>query len=122
VDYRKLNDLTKKDCFPLPQIRYTLDTPAGAKCFSTLDLKSGYWQVNIQTDDKNTAFSTGQGLWHFTIMPFGLCKAQAPFERLMETVRLGLTYDICLMYLDDVIIIDRTFQEHLLNLWKLFEL
>jgi hypothetical protein len=121
VDYRKLNDVTKKDCFPLPQIGDNLDTPAGAKWFSNVDLKNGYWQVNIQTDDKNTAFSTGQGLWHFMVMHFSFCKIQAPFERLMETVRRSLTYDTSLMYLDDGIIIDRTFQEHLLNLWKIFE-
>jgi hypothetical protein len=54
-------------------------------------------------------------------MPFGLCNAPATFERLMETVRRGLTYDACLLYLDDVIIIGRTFQEHLLNLRKVFE-
>jgi hypothetical protein len=122
VDYRKLNDVTKKDCFPLPQIDDTLDTLAGAKWFSTLDLKSGYWQVDVHPDDKEkTAFSTGQGLWQFTVMPFGLWNAPATFERLMETVLRGHTYDSCLVYLDDVIVIGRTFQEHILNLRKVFE-
>jgi hypothetical protein len=64
VDYRKLNDITRIDCFPLPRIGDTLDTLAGAKWFSTLDLRSGYWQVDVHADDREkTAFSTGQGLW-----------------------------------------------------------
>jgi hypothetical protein len=99
-----------------------LDTLAGAKWFSTLDLKSGYWQVDLHPDDKEkTAFSTGQGLWQFTVMPFGLCNTPATFERLMKTVLRGLTGESCLVYLDDVIVIGRTFQEHLLNLQKVFQ-
>jgi hypothetical protein len=87
VDYRELNDATKKDCFPLPRTDDTLDTLAGAKWFSTLDLKSGYCQVDVHKDSKEkTAFPTGQGLWKFTVMPFGLCNAPATFKRLMERV------------------------------------
>ncbi|GFX92032.1 hypothetical protein TNCV_5004961 [Trichonephila clavipes] len=93
VDYRKLNDVTKKDSYPLPRIDDTLDTLSGHKWFSTLDLKSGYWQVEIHPEDREkTAFTSGQRLWQFKVMPFGLCNAPATFERLMETVLKGLTF------------------------------
>jgi hypothetical protein len=73
-------------------------------------------QVNLHpNDEKKTAFSTGQGLWKFTVIPFGQCNAPSKFKSLMETCEL------CLRYLDDVIVIDRTFQEHLLNLRKVFQ-
>ncbi|GFT63340.1 retrovirus-related Pol polyprotein from transposon 412 [Trichonephila clavipes] len=86
VDYRKLNDVTKKDSYPLSRIDDTLDTLSGHKWFSTLDLKSGYWQVEIHPEDREkTAFTSGQGLWQFKVMPFGFCNAPATFERLMET-------------------------------------
>ena len=64
VDYRQLNDITKKDSHPLPRIDDTLDNLSGSQWFSTLDLKSGYWQVKMHPEDKKkTAFSTGTGLW-----------------------------------------------------------
>ncbi|GBN41538.1 Retrovirus-related Pol polyprotein from transposon 297 [Araneus ventricosus] len=120
--YRKLNEITIKDSYPLPRIDDTLDALNGSQWFSTLDLKSGYWQVEIQPEDKEkTAFTTGQGLWQFKVMPFGLCNASATFERLMETVLRGLTSEACLVYLDDIIIVGRTFQEHLNNIRKVFQ-
>jgi hypothetical protein len=98
VDYRKSNHVTKNDCFPLPRIDDTLDTLAGGNGFSTLDLKNGYWQIDVHPDDKGkTSFSTGHGLWQFTVMPFGLYKASASFERVMEKLLRGLTYDLCLV-------------------------
>lgn len=122
VDYRKLNDVTKKDSYPLPRIDDTLTTLSGSKWFSTLDLKSGYWQVGIHPDDKEkTAFTTGCGLYQFTVMPFGLCNAPATFERLMEFVLRGLTWRTCLVYLDDVMVMGRNFEEHLKNLQEVFD-
>jgi len=122
VDYRRLNDVTKKGCFFLPRIDDTLDTLAGARRLSTFDLESGYWQVALHPEDKGkTVFSTGQGLWQFTVMPFRLFNAPATFERLMDYVLRSLIYDACQVYLDDVIVIGRTFQEQLLNLRKVFQ-
>ncbi|GBO24268.1 Retrovirus-related Pol polyprotein from transposon 297 [Araneus ventricosus] len=122
VDYRKLNEITKKDSYPLPRIDDTLDALNGSQWFTTQDLKSGYWQVEVRPEDREkTAFTTGQGLWQFKVMPFGLCNAPAIFERLVETVLRGLSSEACLVYLDDIIIVGRTFEEHLNNLRKVFQ-
>ncbi|KAK3108631.1 hypothetical protein FSP39_012081 [Pinctada imbricata] len=123
IDYRQLNEVTIKDSHPLPRIDDALDSLSGSKYFSTLDLKSGYWQVGLKEEDKEkTAFSfPGGGLWQFTVMAFGLCNAPATFERLMERVLSGLSFDVCLVYLDDIIVKSTTFQGHLTNLQKVFD-
>ena len=114
IDYRKLNNVTIKDSYPLPWIDETLDSLAGARCFSTLDLASGYWQVGLSEDAKQkSAFVTDQGLFQFKVLPFGLCNAPGTFERLMERVLQGLRWQILLIYLDDVIIFSRTVKEHI---------
>ncbi len=105
VDYRKLNDVTRKDAYLLPRIDDTLDALHGSRYFSTLDLYSGYWQVEMDEQDiDKTAFVTRQGLFQFTVMPFGLCNALATFERLMELVLKDLNWKVCLIYLDDIIV------------------
>ena len=112
VDYRKLNEVTVKDSYPLPRIDDCLDALAGCSWFSNLDLCSGYWQVAMNEEDKpKTAFSTGNGLYQFTVMSFGLCNAPATFERLMEKVLSGLPWEVCLLYLDDIIVHGREFTE-----------
>ncbi len=105
VDYRKLNDVTRKDAYPLPRIDDMLDALRGSRYFSTLDLYSGYWQVKMDEQDiDKTAFVTRQGLFRFAVMPFGLCNAPATFERLMELVLKDLNWKVCLIYLDDIIV------------------
>ena len=117
VDYRKLNDVTRKDAYPLPRIDATLDALHGSRWFSALDLLSGYWQVEVaEMDRPKTAFCTTEGLYQFRVMPFGLCNAPATFQRLMDLVLAGLQWRECLVYLDDVIVLGHTFQEHLCNL------
>ena len=122
VDFRKVNDVTRKDAYPLPRMDDCLDALAGSKLFSTLDLASGYWQIPVAEEDRDkTAFNTRNGLHRFRVMPFGLSTAPATFERLMELVLKGLTFDRCLVYLDDVIVFGRTFEEALQNLERVFE-
>ena len=120
VDYRKLNDVTKKDAYPLPRIDDTLDALSGGKIFSTLDLTSGYWQVEMDPNDREkSAFVTHQGLYEFNVMPFGLCNVPSTFQRLMEYVLAGLQCSTCLIYLDDIIY-GRDFEGHLTRLWEVF--
>ena len=114
VDYRKLNEVTVKDAYPLPRIDDALDSLANATVFSTLDLASGYWQVEVDPKDRpKTAFATRQGLFEFNVLSFGLCNAPSTFQRLMDLVLADLQWTTCLVYLDDIIVFGRTFSEHL---------
>ena len=123
VDFRQMNDATIKDAHPLPRIDDTLESLYGAQYFTTLDLKSGYWQVPITEEDKEkTAFRTSSGqLYEFNQLPFGLCNAPATFSRLMDRTLAGLAWNICLYYLDDIIVFSSTWAEHLQRLKAVFE-
>ena len=113
VDYRKLNKVTKKDAHPLPRIDDLLDSLQGSNMFSTLDLRSGYWQVSMSPEDREkTAFSTPDGLWEFLRMPFGVSNGCATFQRGIQIVLSGLKYDTCLCYFDDIIIPSTSIEQH----------
>lgn len=117
VDYRRLNSVTKMDTFPLPRIDDSLDLLANTAYFTTLDLASGYWQVEMDTESREkTAFCSHSGSYEFNVMPFGLCNAPATFQRLMEAVLVGLAREKCIVYLDDILVMGKTFEEHLDNL------
>ena len=117
-----MNAVTRKDAYPLPRVDDTLDTLAGSKWFSTLDLLSGYWQVEVDPNDREkTAFCTSEGLFEFCVMPFGLCNAPATFQRLMDAILAGLQWSSCLVYIDDLIIPGKTFPEHLDHLRQVFQ-
>ena len=123
IDFRKLNAKTKKDSHLLPYIQETLNSLVGARVFSTLDLKSGFWQIMMDEESKQyTAFTVGSlGFFECERMPFGLCNAPATFQRLMQSClgELNLTY--CLIYLDDVIVYAKDEEEHLDRLRTIFE-
>lgn len=122
IDYRGINRVTKKDAYALPRIEETLDTLGGAKYFSCIDLKSGYWQVEVEEAHKErTAFTAGPlGFFEFNKMPFGLCNSPATFQRLMERCLNGLNLEQCLIYLDDIVIFSSTIEEHFSRLDSVF--
>ena len=122
VDYRKLNSVTVKDSYPIPRIDESLDSLTGAKWFSTLDLSSGYWQVELDQDAKEkSAFVVRGGLYQWTVMPFGLCNAPSTFERLMENIMTGLQWEVLLIYLDDIIVFGKTVEEEIQRLRLVFQ-
>ncbi|BHF84013.1 hypothetical protein SprV_0902716300 [Sparganum proliferum] len=122
IDYRRLNAVTVRDSFPLPRLDDTLDTLGSGAWFSTLDLKSGYWQVEIHPKDRHkTAFTVPQGLFDFHTLPFGLCNAAATFQRLMYQVLRHLAPSKCLVYLDDIIVFGQTIDQHNRNLREVLE-
>ena len=85
VDFRCVKDVTKNDVYPIPHIDETLDTLGGAHWFTTLDLASGYWQVELEQEDREkAAFSTPFGFYHFKVMPYGLSNAPSTFQKVME--------------------------------------
>ncbi|CAG9128375.1 unnamed protein product [Plutella xylostella] len=117
IDYRKLNEVSKGDKYPIPNIVDILDKLGKSKYFSTLDLASGFHQIEVDPRDvEKTAFSTEEGHFEYLRMPFGLKNAPATFQRVMDNVLTGLTEDHCLVYLDDIIIHASSLEEHELKL------
>ena len=122
VDYRKLNAVTKKDAYPLPRIDSCLEALSGASWYSSLDMASGYFQVPMsQLDKEKTAFTCHRGLFQFRSMSFGLCNAGATFQRLVEKVFKGLQYENILVYVDDVLVFSKTFDDALCDLRQAFQ-
>lgn len=117
IDFRKLNEQTDQDAYPLPNSDEILDHLGKAKFFSALDLSSGFHQIPMEQNSiKYTAFSTPQGHFHYNRMLFGLKNAPATFQRMMDTALRGLIGNNCFVYLDDIIIFGSTIQEHNRNL------
>ena len=121
IDYRQLNSVTQKVAYPLPRTDVCLDALAGARWFSTFDLRSSYHQVPVAPQDADkTAFICREGMYRFKKMPFGLCNAGATFQRLMDIILSGLTFEICLAYLDDIIVFSADEASHLERLQAVF--
>ena len=127
IDLRKLNNWTIKDAYLLPHIDETIDSLQGSQWFSLLDLKLGYWQVEMDVESKPlTAFTMGPlGFYECKRMPFGLTNAPTTFQRLMETCLGDLSLHRCIIYLDGIVIFSKDLASHLEKLeavfWKLEE-
>ena len=122
IDYRSLNAKTVKDAFPLPRIEECLDMLQGVRFYSTLDLASGYWQLELEPEDRHkTAFTTKPGLFEHVKMGFGLCNAPVTFQRAMNLVLSGLTWKSVISYLDDIIVLGNNYNQSLTHLEQVFQ-
>lgn len=122
IDYRKLNAVTISDRYPMPKIDDLLHLAKRSLYMSTTDLRSGYWQVPVREEDRDkTAFISPFGLFRFKRMPFGLKNAPSTFQRLIDRLRNSLPDIVILAYLDDLIIISTSFEEHLADIERLFK-
>ena len=123
IDLRKLNARTVKDAYSLPRIEETLDCLNGAQWFTSLDLKLGYWQVELDEESKAlSAFTVGPlGFYQCEHMPCGLTNAPATFQRLMESCLGDMHLKWVIIYLDDIIIFSKTPKEHIQRLRGVFQ-
>ena len=121
IDYRRLNAITRKNSYPIPLVQDVFDAMAGAKIFSTMDLRSGYHQLTMAPDSiEKTAFSVPSGLYEFLRMPFGLTAAPAVFQKTMDKVLAGLgTY--AKVFIDDIVVWSNTPEEHARHLEDVFQ-
>ena len=121
VDFRSLNKIVEPISFPIPRIDDILSQLGEAKYFTTLDLKSGYWQVRLDEESKKkTAFTCHKGLFQFNVMPFGLSNAPAVFQELMNIVLQGCE-EFSTAYLDDILIFSSSIEEHLKHIQTVFD-
>jgi hypothetical protein len=122
IDFRKLNEVTVGDSYPLPNIQDILDKLGRARYFSALDCASGYLQVPISEADRHkTAFSTADGHFEYTRMPFGLKAAPSTFQRMMNSVLSELIGNRCIVYVDDILVLGETLNEHNRKLRDVFD-
>ena len=123
VDFRRLNTWMKKVLYHLPHIQEVLESMVGSAHFSSMDLKSGFWQIKMAPESQQyMAFTVGNlRFYEFTCMLFGLCNTPATFQHLMQNTLGELNLMYCVIYLDDVIVFGRTEEEHLEHLHVVFK-
>lgn len=122
VDYRKLNAVTIPDEFPIPRQSEILSSLSGAQVLSSLDALSGFTQLEMSPEDiEKTAFRTHRGLFQFLRMPFGLRNGPSIFQRVMQSILSPYLWIFCLVYIDDIVIYSKTYEEHIDHLDKVLE-
>ena len=123
IDFRKVNSVTKKDSYPIPRIDEMLDRYRESSWFTSIDLAAGYWQVPMKEEDKEkTAFVCSRGFYEFNVMPFGLTNAPATFQRMMdEVLQEERDEEFVIVYLDDIMINSKNFEEHLVHVRRVLE-
>ncbi|KAK1664052.1 hypothetical protein QYE76_052211 [Lolium multiflorum] len=113
TDYRKLNDVTIKNKYPLPKIEDLFDQLTGSKVFSKIDLRTGYHQLKIRaTDIPKTAFTTRYGLYEYNVMSFGLTNAPAYFMNLMNKIFMNFLDKFVVVFIDDILVYSKSEEEH----------
>lgn len=123
VDYRKLNQITKTDCEPIPRIDSVLDKLTNAKIFSTLDLCSGYWHIKLEDKEaEKLAFTSNYGLFQFNRLPFGYKNSPAIFQRAIRQILHKYQINFALNYFDDIIVFSNSLEEHVQHLKIIFEI
>jgi hypothetical protein len=109
IDYRGLNEVTRKDAYPLPRVDDTLDELENANIDTHINLASSFWQARVRDQDiHKTAFQTHDGLMEWVAMPFGLCNAPTTFQRMMNDILRDILYKFVTVYLDDICVFNRT--------------
>ena len=120
-DFRGVNDVTKRDTYPLPHIKDVIDKMSGSQYWTTLDAASAYWSVPLpEADKEKTAFLAPHGKFEFNVMPYGLTNAGATYQRMVDMCLSGLSTDRVLAYMDDIVIFNSTFEEHMKDLTAVF--
>lgn len=122
IDYRKLNENTIEDKYPLPRIDEILDNLGRCTYFTTLDLAQGFHQIEVDSDSiEKTAFTIGNGHYEYVRMPFGLKNAPSTFQRVMDNVLREHLHRICFVYMDDIVIFSKSLQEHQQHIKLIFD-
>lgn len=123
IDFRKLNEVTMRDCYPMPRPDDTLDKLAGAAFFTVLDLAAGYWQIPLKEEDKQkTAFAVAGELYESNVLAMGLTNAPATFQRAMNDLFRNMLGKSVLVYIDDLIVFSASWEEHVVHVRRVLQM